>query len=70
LDQSENLVLGEVDRVFGILNKKTDLLQKDVQEMKQYYHIIMLEQDNTKLALQRMFSFTERVEALERAAAL
>ena len=68
LTQSENMVLGEMERMFGILDRKIETLQKDVQGIKEYYHIVILEQDNMKLTLQRLSSLSERVGVLERIA--
>ena len=69
LGQSENLVLGEIERSRGILEEQINQVQSNLEEIRQYYRIQKLESDNTALLLQMITELTKRVEELERKSA-
>lgn len=52
--KSENLILSEVERTRKILDSKIDVMQNDVDEIKQYYRIQRLQDDNNSLFLQML----------------
>lgn len=69
LTESENLILGEVDRVQENLEKRFETVEKNLEELKQYYRIEKLEGDNMTLFFQMLRELTKRVEELERRSA-
>lgn len=69
LSQSENLILEEVSRTHHVLSDKIDRVQKNLDELNQYYRITKLENDNTTLLLQIVNELSKRVEELERKSA-
>ena len=64
--QSENLVLGEMERIRVLTDQRIDQLQANLEELKQYYRITKLENDNTALLLRMINDLQNRVEQLER----
>ena len=64
--QSENLVLGEMERIRALTDQRIDQLQANLEELKQYYRITKLENDNTALLLRMINDLQNRVEQLER----
>ena len=64
--QSENLVLGEMERILVLTDQRIDQLQANLEELKQYYRITKLENDNTALLLRMINDLQNRVEQLER----
>ena len=67
----ENLLLKEADRIQISLEDKIGAVQKNLEELEQYYRITKLENDNdnTALLLKMIDELSKRVEALERRAA-
>lgn len=65
LKDSENLILGEVDRVHGIMIKNIEQIQKNLDELKQYYRIERLEKENTELLLQMIRGLQKEVDELK-----
>lgn len=65
LKDSENLVLGEVDRVHGIMIENIERVQKNLDELKQYYRIERLEKENTELLLQMIRGLQKEVDELK-----
>lgn len=65
LKDSENLVLGEVDRVHGIMIENLERVQKNLDELKQYYRIERLEKENTELLLQMIRGLQKEVDELK-----
>lgn len=59
------LVLDEVVRVHEGLQGQIDRLEKNMNEMQQYYRIDKLENDNMKLLIQHVADLDRRVENLE-----
>lgn len=64
--QSENLVLQELERTRNILEERIDMIQKNMEELNQYYKITKLENENTSLVLKMIDGLTKRVEELEK----
>lgn len=69
LRQSENLVLEEMGRTRGILEEQINQVKNNLEEIRQYYRIQKLENDNTALLLKMITELTKRVEELERKSA-
>ncbi len=67
--ESENLILEEVERTRSILEKHIGKVQKNLDELNQYYRITKLENDNTALLLKMIDELTKRVEELEKKSA-
>lgn len=65
LHNSENMILTELDRVQEHLEGKFEVLQKDMNEMKQYYRITRLEEDNTALLLRMVVDLRKDVDKLK-----
>ena len=51
LSRSENMILNELDRVQAHLKGDLEKVQKNLEELKQFYKIDKLETDNTSLLL-------------------
>ena len=64
--KSESLVLGEIERTRIYLEKHIEKVQKNLDDMNQYYRITKLENDNVTLLLKLIDDLTKRVEELER----
>ncbi|MCR1919677.1 hypothetical protein NSA48_11660 [Frisingicoccus caecimuris] len=62
---SENLLLEEMERTRTILENKIDKIQKNVDNLNQYYQIAKLENDNLRLVIESVQNLTKRVEVLE-----
>lgn len=69
LAESENLILEEMERTRNILEKHINKVQKNLDELNQYYRITKLENDNTALLLKMIDELTRRVEELEKKSA-
>ena len=63
--QSENLILDELDRTRSIMEKKIEVVQRNIDELSQYYRITKLESDNTTLLLQMINDLRKEVEELK-----
>lgn len=66
ITESENLLLKEVDRVQINLESKISVVQRNLEELSQYYRITKLENDNTALLLKMIDELSKRVEELEK----
>ena len=62
---SENLLLEEMERTRTILENKIGKIQKNVDNLNQYYQIAKLENDNLRLVIESVQNLTKRVEVLE-----
>ena len=51
ITESENLLLEEIDRVHMFLESKINTVKENLDELKQYYKITKLENDNTTILL-------------------
>ncbi len=65
LSKTEDFILDEVGRTQTYLENKIDQVQKNIDELNQYYRITKLEHDNTTLLLKIIDELTKRVEELE-----
>ena len=65
LAKSENLTLEEMERTRNILEKRIDKIQRNLDELNQYYRITKLENDNTALLLKMIDELSRRIEELE-----
>lgn len=65
LSKSENVVLGEVERTRGIVETKIEAVQKNLDDLKQYYKVTKLENDNTALLLQMIQELRKEVDELK-----
>lgn len=52
LTESENMVLKEVDRIQEKLEIRMGKIERNLEDLKQYYRIAHLESDNTTMMLQ------------------
>lgn len=65
LSKTEDFILDEIGRTQTYLENKIDQVQKNIEELNQYYRITKLENDNTTLLLKIIDELTKRVEELE-----
>lgn len=63
--QSGNMILEEIDRVQGILQQNIKIVEKNLEELQQYYRITKLENDNAMLLLKMVDELSRRVTELE-----
>ena len=63
LSKTENFMLDEIGRTQVYLENK---IQKNLEELNQYYRITKLENDNTALLLKMIDELSKRVEELEK----
>ena len=66
---SENLILGELDRIHIKLQDRLDDMKQRLDEMTEYYRIKKLDDINGALLLQMIQEVERRVEALEKKSA-
>jgi len=66
ITESENLILEEMERTRKILDDKISQVQKNMDELNNYYKITRLENDNTSLLLKMIDELSRRVEELEK----
>lgn len=66
LRDSENLLLEEMERTRTILENKISDVQKNIDDLNQYYRVARLESDNLSLVIGTVQNLTKRVEELER----
>ena len=62
IHESENTVLGELDRVQINLGKRIDKVEKNLDELNQYYRITKLENDNTAILLKMINDQSKTLE--------
>ena len=65
LDNKTDMILDEVVRVHESLQGQIDNIEKDMNELKQYYRVDRLENYNMSLLLRLTDDLTKRVENLE-----
>ncbi|MBU9724680.1 hypothetical protein [Diplocloster modestus] len=63
--ETENLVLDEMGRTQEYLDKRIGDIQKNLEELQQYYRITKLEKDNTTLLLKMIETLQKDVEKLK-----
>ncbi|MCI9620585.1 MAG: hypothetical protein HFG85_11620 [Dorea sp.] len=66
LSKTENFMLDEIGRTQVYLENKINKVQKNLEELNQYYRITKLENDNTALLLKMIDELSKRVEELEK----
>lgn len=64
--ESEKMLLDEIERMQNFTNEKIEKLQRNIEELTQYYRITKLESDNTKLLLQIIEDLRKDVEELKK----
>ena len=65
LTKSENLILDELERTRNILENRIEKVEKNLDELNQYYRISKLENDNIALLLKMSDDLSRRIEKLE-----
>ena len=65
LEKTERILLDEIVRTQNIIEEKINTVQKNIDELKQYYKITRLESDNTSLLIQMITELQKRVTELE-----
>lgn len=63
--QSSNMLLEKIDRVQGILQQNIKTVEKNLEELQQYYRITKLENVNSMLLLKLVDELSRRVTELE-----
>lgn len=63
--QSSNMLLEKIDGVQGILQQNIKTVEKNLEELQQYYRITKLENDNAMLLLKLVEELSRRVTELE-----
>lgn len=66
ITNSESFLLEELERMSNSTNTQIEQLQKNVDELTQYYRITKLENDNTALLLRMVTRLQEDVEELKK----
>ena len=64
--KTEKLLLDEIERTRNGLEKKIETVQRNLEEINQYYRITKLENDNTTLLLKMIDELSKRVAELEK----
>ena len=65
LQQMDKAILDEVVRVHEFSIEQSEQLNKNIQELKQYYRVLNLEKDNTNLLIRYVEKLEKRIEELE-----
>ena len=65
MKKSENLFMTELGRTCDYLERKIDAVQKDVNELKEYYRIQRLEDSNTATLLRLYTGWRAEVDELK-----
>ena len=68
--ESENMILEELDRVQINLSKKIDIVEKNLDELNQYYRITKLENDNTAILLKMIQDPAKTIDELSKRVAI
>lgn len=63
--KTSNLIIEEIGNVQEKLQKKIKTVEKNLEELNQYYRITKLENDNTALLLRMINDLSQRIEKLE-----
>ena len=66
MNELENSLLDEIGRTQTYLEGKIGKVEKNLEELNQYYKIAKLENDNTTLLLKMIDALSKRVEDLEK----
>lgn len=65
ITSSENMILKELDRVQEHLESDVQKVQKNLEELQQYYRIAKLENDNTSLLLKMYNDMQKEIAELK-----
>ena len=65
ITSSENMILKELDRVQEHLGSDVQKVQKNLEELQQYYRISKLENDNTSLLLKMYNDMQKEIAELK-----
>ena len=65
ITSSENMILKELDRVQEHLESDVQKVQKNLEELQQYYRISKLENDNTSLLLKMYNDMQKEIAELK-----
>ena len=60
------IIKEELERTRNILEEQINTVQKNLEELTQYYRITKLENDNTALLLKMIDELSRRIEKLEK----
>lgn len=63
--ETSNLIIEEIGNVQEKLQSKIKKVEKNLEELNQYYRITKLENDNTALLLRMIADLSERINKLE-----
>ena len=66
IHESENNLLDEISRTYNFLDAKIEKLQKNVEEITQYYRIKKLEDDNTAILLELTREMNKQIENMNK----
>ena len=66
LNSQTNMILNELDNVQSKLSDRMNSLESNMDELKQYYRINKLENENTSLLLQMIKDLQKEVEELKK----
>ena len=64
--KTETLILDEIARTQNHLEKKVELVQKNINELNQYHRISKLENENTTLLLQMIQDLKKELDELKK----
>lgn len=65
INNNQEFILDEIGRTQNYLENKIDVLQRNVEEMKDYCYIVKLESNNSTLILKMIEDISKRIEVLE-----
>lgn len=66
LNSQTNMILSELDNVQTKLMDKISIVESNMEEIKQYYRINKLENENTSLLLQMIKDLQKEVDELKK----
>ena len=66
LNSQTNMILSELDNVQTRLTDKINMVESNMEEIKQYYRINKLENENTSLLLQMIKDLQKEVDELKK----
>lgn len=66
LANSENLILSEMDRMQERTKSQIEQVKENLEDLRQYYRITRLENDNTALMIKMIEELSKRVAELEK----
>ena len=66
LNSQTNMILSELDNVQTRLTDKINMVESNTEEIKQYYRINKLENENTSLLLQMIKDLQKEVDELKK----